>query len=99
MSNVFLVRDGRIVTPAITSAGIRGVMRRVVMDAAQRRGIDVAEMALDTAAVVAAEEIFLTNARIGIWPVRVLDGRDRTVGPITRQLQQWLRPLLESEHA
>jgi 4-amino-4-deoxychorismate lyase len=96
MSNVFLVRDGRIMTPAITHAGIRGVMRRVVINAAQRGGVEVHELAVDSVALQAAEEIFLTNARIGIWPVRALDGRDRAVGPVTRQLQQWLRPLLES---
>ncbi len=99
MSNVFLVRDGRIMTPAITHAGVRGVMRRVVLDAAQRGGLAVTETALDAAALDTAEEIFLTNARIGIWPVRALDGRARTVGPVTRQLQQWLLPLLEPAHA
>jgi 4-amino-4-deoxychorismate lyase len=99
MSNVFLVRDARIMTPAITHAGVRGVMRRVVLEAAQRGGLAVSETALDAAALDAAEEIFLTNARIGIWPVRALDGRGRTVGPLTRQLQQWLRPLLEPAHA
>jgi 4-amino-4-deoxychorismate lyase len=99
MSNVFLVRDGRIMTPAITHAGIRGVMRRVVIGAAQRGGVAVTETALDAGALQAAEEIFLTNARIGIWPVRALDGRERAVGPLTRQLQQWLLPLLEIPHA
>jgi 4-amino-4-deoxychorismate lyase len=99
MSNVFLVRDGRVMTPVITAAGIRGVMRRVVMDAAQRGGLAVIEAALDAAALEAAEEIFLTNARIGIWPVRSLDGRARAVGGVTRQIQQWLLPLLETAHA
>jgi 4-amino-4-deoxychorismate lyase len=99
MSNVFLVRDGRLMTPAITHAGIRGVMRRVVIGAAQRGGVAVTEAALDAAALQAAEEIFLTNARIGICPVRALDGRDLAVGPLTRQLQQWLLPLLEAAHA
>jgi 4-amino-4-deoxychorismate lyase len=99
MSNVFLVTDGRIMTPAITHAGIRGVMRRVVIGAAQRGGLDVTETALQAAALAAAEEIFLTNARIGIWPVRTLDGRERAVGPLTRQLQRWLLPLLETAHA
>jgi 4-amino-4-deoxychorismate lyase len=94
MSNVFLVREGRIMTPAIIGAGIRGVMRRVVMREAQRGGLEVTEAALDAAALASAEEIFLTNARIGIWPVRVLDGRRVAVGPLTRQLQQWLLPLL-----
>lgn len=99
MSNVFLVRDGRLMTPAIVSAGIRGVMRRVVMREAQRGGLDVSETALDAAAVAAAEEIFVTNARIGIWPVRALDGHPRTVGPVTRRLQACLLPLLESPDA
>ena len=50
-------------------------------------------------ALAAAEEIFVTNARIGIWPVRVLDGIVRPVGPVTRRLQQRLRPLLEAHDA
>ncbi|HEX3838971.1 MAG TPA: aminodeoxychorismate lyase [Steroidobacteraceae bacterium] len=99
MSNVFLVTDGRLMTPAITHAGIRGVMRRVVINAAQSGGVAVTQTTLDAAALAAAEEIFLTNARIGIWPVRVLDGRALARGPVTRQLQQWLRPLLEAPHA
>jgi 4-amino-4-deoxychorismate lyase len=99
MSNVFLVRDGKVMTPAITSAGVRGVMRHVVMEQAQRGGLAVSETLLDAAALDAAAEIFLTNARIGIWPVRSLDARERAVGPVTRQLQQWLLPLLEPRHA
>jgi 4-amino-4-deoxychorismate lyase len=99
MSNVFLIREGRIMTPAITGAGVRGVMRQVVMREAQRAGLSVAEALLDAAALAAAEELFLTNARIGIWPVRSLDGAPRAVGPVTRQLQQQLRPLLEPAHA
>jgi 4-amino-4-deoxychorismate lyase len=99
MSNVFLIRDGRIMTPAITHAGVRGVMRRVVIGAAQAAGVAITETALDAPAVLAAQEIFVTNARIGIWPIRELDGRALPIGPITRQLQQRLRPLLEAAHA
>jgi 4-amino-4-deoxychorismate lyase len=99
MSNVFLVSEGRIVTPALTHAGVLGVMRRVVMREAQAAGLEVIERALDAAALAAAGEIFLTNARIGIWPVYRLDGRERVVGPVTRQLQQRLRPLLDTSNA
>jgi 4-amino-4-deoxychorismate lyase len=74
-------------------------MRRVVMREAQAAGLEVTETALAPAALAAAGEIFLTNARIGIWPVRALDGRERLVGPVTRQLQQRLRPLLDSPDA
>jgi 4-amino-4-deoxychorismate lyase len=96
MSNVFVVKQGQIMTPALTSAGIRGVMRRVVMDVARGGGLEVSQIAVDAASLAAAEEIFLTNALIGIWPVRALDGRSLTVGPVTRQLQQWLLPLLNA---
>jgi 4-amino-4-deoxychorismate lyase len=99
MSNVFLVKDGRIMTPAITSAGVSGVMRRVVLREAHREGLASAELALDAAAVAAAQEIFLTNARIGIWPVRKLDARQLAVGPVTRRLQRRLLPLLELRDA
>jgi 4-amino-4-deoxychorismate lyase len=99
MSNVFLVSGGRIVTPALTHAGVRGVMRRVVMREARAAGLIVTETAPDAAALAAADEIFLTNARIGIWPVRCLDGRERGVGPVTRRLQQRLRPLLDTPDA
>jgi 4-amino-4-deoxychorismate lyase len=99
MSNVFLVMEGRIVTPALTHAGVCGVMRRVVMREAQAAGLSVTEAVLDAAAPATAAEIFLTNARIGIWPVRCLDGRERVVGPVTRQLQQRLQPQLETPDA
>jgi 4-amino-4-deoxychorismate lyase len=99
MSNVFLVSGGRIVTPALTHAGVRGVMRRVVMREARAAGLIVTETTPDAAALAAADEIFLTNARIGIWPVRCLDGRERGVGPVTRRLQQRLRPLLDTPDA
>jgi len=99
MSNVFLVTSGRLMTPALTQAGVRGVMRKVVLREAQAAGLSVGEGALDAAALAAAEEIFLTNARIGLWPVRSLDGAPRSVGAVTRQLQRVLRPLLENSGA
>ena len=94
MSNVFLVREGQIMTPAISGAGVRGVMRQVLLREARRTGLAIAELALDAAALTGAEEIFLTNARIGIWPVRALDARTLEVGPLTRRLQRCLLPLL-----
>jgi 4-amino-4-deoxychorismate lyase len=46
--------------------------------------------------LASADELFVSNARIGIWPLRTLDGRELGVGPITRQLQARLTTLLES---
>ena len=99
MTNVFLV-DGppqspRLRTPAIDLCGVEGVMRRVVLREAARSGITAAECDLWAADLAAAAEIFLTNARVGIWPVCRLQERELSPGPVTRRLQSQLLPLLE----
>jgi 4-amino-4-deoxychorismate lyase len=97
MTNVFLV-DGsppRLRTPAIDSCGVAGVMRSVVLREVARTGIPATECQLSPADLEAAAEVFLTNARVGIWPVSRIGARTLTPGPVTRQLQGLLRPLLE----
>lgn len=95
LSNVFIVEGAVLRTPRIDVCGVAGVMRRVVLREAAREGICVHEEALDSDDLKKADEVFLTNARIGIWPVRALDGRVLKPGPITRRLQQILEPMLE----
>lgn len=99
MTNVFLV-DGpahtpRLRTPAIDLCGVAGIMRRVLLREAATAGVAAEECALWPADLAAASEIFLTNARIGLWPVRRIGERALTPGPLTRRLQELLRPLLE----
>ena len=74
-SNVFAVRDGVLLTPALTRCGIKGVMRRVVLETAAELGIAAEERDVTLAELEAADELFMTNALIGIWPVALLDGR------------------------
>ncbi len=99
MTNVFLV-DGpaqspRLRTPEVSLCGVAGIMRRVVLGEAAAEGIPTTECVLWPRDLEAATEVFLTNARIGIWPVRALDGRPLAPGPVTRRLQARLAPLLE----
>jgi 4-amino-4-deoxychorismate lyase len=95
MSNVFLVDGECLRTPLIDQCGVAGVMRRVVLQEALRAGIAREECALNAEDLNRADEIFLTNARIGIWPVRAIGQRTLQPGTITRQLQSALHPLLE----
>jgi 4-amino-4-deoxychorismate lyase len=95
MSNIFIVHGSSVRTPIVDRCGVAGVMRRVVMTEAQRAGIPTNECDLEAQDLQSADEIFLTNARIGIWPVRALDGRRMSPGPTTRRLQSLLAPLLE----
>jgi len=94
MTNVFLVRESILLTPRIELCGVAGVMRRVVLREARRVGIPIRECELRAENLQAADEVFLTNARIGIWPVRSVDDRNLTPGPVTRHLQTVLQPLL-----
>ena len=79
MANVFLVRDGRLLTPARSSGARMGVIREWVIG---RRKVE--ERRLRREDVVQAEEIFLTNSWIGVMPVATLEGRPlgpRSIGP------------------
>lgn len=90
MTNVFAVEGHTLLTPALDRAGVAGIMRSVILREAARLGLRTAETGLPRESVAAAGELFLCNARIGVWPVRSLGGRRLTVGSVTRQVQQHL---------
>ena len=89
-SNVFAVRDGALLTPRIARCGVKGVMRRVVLEHAGRIGLAAREADLRPSELGDAEELFVTNAVFGIKPVRELDGAAYPVGPKTRELMSLL---------
>jgi len=90
MTNVFLVEDGRVVTPALDRCGVAGVMRRVVLDTAAAAGVDTLIEGVSRARLAAAAEVFVTNALIGLWPVRVCAGGELGANPVTRSLMRAL---------
>jgi 4-amino-4-deoxychorismate lyase len=94
MSNVFLVAGGGLRTPLLDRCGVAGIMRAVVLREAARAGIAAEEAPLEAADLAGARELFLTSALIGVRPVRELDGRACEIGPLTRELQRRLAPLL-----
>lgn len=89
-SNLFVVRGGELQTPAIDRCGIDGVVRTAVIDAARGAGVGVRECRLGAEDVAAADELFLTNAVIGVWPVIALAGRHWPIGPLTRRVAGWV---------
>jgi 4-amino-4-deoxychorismate lyase len=89
-SNVFAVRGDDLSTPAVTRNGIAGVMRRVVLEAAPLVGLVPRETDLTLRNLNDADEIFVTNALIGIWPVARLDERAFARGPATVRLMRHL---------
>lgn len=88
--NVFLVADGRLLTPSVDRAGIAGVMRRFIIQVAGQAGIDVRVGDLSPATVATASELFLSNALHGIRPVQVVGSRQLAPGPVTARLMALL---------
>jgi 4-amino-4-deoxychorismate lyase len=84
MTNVYAVIGGAVCTPAIVRCGVAGVMRAALLQAWQASGQSVLIRDLDPGELDGASEIFLSNALIGVWPVRRLDRRAYSVGPVAR---------------
>jgi branched-chain amino acid aminotransferase len=86
--NVFLVREGRIVTPPHTASILDGINRKSVMEIARDLGYDVGERDVARAELTLADEVFLTGTAAELTPVRQID--DHELGPpgeITRAIQ------------
>jgi 4-amino-4-deoxychorismate lyase len=90
-SNVFLVRDGALLTPDLRFCGVKGVMRAQVMRAANELGMVVYEQPLRPVHLEDADEVFITNAVRGVRSVVALDGLKWPPGPIAERLRTHLR--------
>lgn len=89
VSNVFIVKDKQLLTPAVSSGILKGVTRSVVIALAEKRRIPVVETLLTRHEFYTAEECFLTNTSSEVLPVVAIDGRaigSGAPGPITRKL-------------
>lgn len=89
-SNLFVIQDDTLLTPALQQAGVAGVMRAYLLDWLAAAGHAVREQALSVADLLAADGLFFCNSLYGIWPVTRFDGTMRTAHPLTLRLQQHL---------
>jgi branched-chain amino acid aminotransferase len=87
--NIFIVRDGVLYTPDLTSA-LDGITRATVIQLAEEEGLRVVEKRITRDEVLIADEAFFTGTAAEVTPIRELDGRaigSGTRGPITERLQ------------
>ncbi|WP_166361790.1 aminodeoxychorismate lyase [Pseudomonas akapageensis] len=95
-SNLFLVKDGVLITADLSRCGVAGVMRAALLEAAAREGIAVRIGDLVLQDLEQADEIFVCNSVYGIWPVRAFASLNWSAGPLTRKLQRIARVLLDA---
>jgi branched-chain amino acid aminotransferase len=87
--NIFLVRDGVLYTPDLTSA-LDGITRRSIIQVAEELGIRVVEKRITRDEVYIADEAFFTGTAAEVTPIREVDNRvigSGSRGPITQRLQ------------
>ena len=98
-SNVFLVRDGEVVTPPLASGCLAGVTRALVLELCEREGISAAETDLPLEALRDAEEAFLTSTTRDVQPIRRVDSRELPLvpGEVTAKLRRAFRAMAEAE--
>jgi branched-chain amino acid aminotransferase len=98
--NVFIVRDGSVITPPCWCGSLEGVTRNVVMNLARQEGHEVREEVLARYDLYTADEVFLTGTAAEIIGVIKLDNRtigNGRPGKITRKLEHKFRELAETQ--
>lgn len=87
--NLFIVRNGKVMTPDLTSA-LEGITRDTVMQLIAEAGLELVEKRITRDEVYLADEAFFTGTAAEVTPIRELDNRTigaGSRGPITEQLQ------------
>ncbi|MEZ4302412.1 MAG: branched-chain amino acid transaminase [Polyangiaceae bacterium] len=88
--NLFMVKNGKLMTPPLSASILAGITRDTVLTLAREEGIPVSEEMLTRDQLYLADEAFFTGTAAEITPIREVDHRvmgDGVVGPITKRLQ------------
>ena len=95
-SNIFMVRDGVVLTPRLDTGLLEGVTRNFVFEVGSAAGITVREAVIQPDELAAADEVFITGTTREILAVTTLDTtpvRDGWPGPVTKALSKKFREM------
>ncbi len=97
VSNVFLVKDGKLCTPPLDTPVLPGIARKTVLEIAEEKKIPHSETKLSIRDLLAADEIFLTNVIMEVLPVCAVEAHTvgtGTPGEVTKKLMEAYKQLL-----
>ncbi len=89
-TNLFLIRDNQITTPALDRCGVGGIMRRQILEGLAGNQIDCSVTDIPAAALDDADEVFVCNSQIGVVPVTRCGSRTWPVGEGTQSVMAML---------
>jgi len=87
MTNLFYIKNSNLYTATLTQAGVAGIMRGIIMLLSADHGISVIEHTFSKDELLSADEVFVCNSIIGIWPIKKIDSTNFSIGPITKRIQ------------
>jgi len=94
--NLFLMEQGRLVTPDLSRCGVAGVTRDTVIELAAGHGMDCGVEPVSCERLEAANEVFLVNSLIGVWPVARLGGCVWNSFETANHMRKWLHALADA---
>jgi branched-chain amino acid aminotransferase len=87
-ANVFIVRDGVVMTPIANGTFLAGITRSRHMENLRADGVEVREVVMSFDDVTAADEVFLSGNFSKVMPVTAFEDRQYQVGPVTNRVRQ-----------
>jgi branched-chain amino acid aminotransferase len=86
-SNVFVVRDGVVLTPPLESGCLAGITRELVIEWGREHKLEVREETLPLQALETADEVFITSSTKDVLPIHATGTREVAApGPVTREI-------------
>jgi 4-amino-4-deoxychorismate lyase len=86
MSNLFILRQDELFTPDLSECGVEGITRANIMEIATSLGINVRVKPVTIDELYSADEIFICNSVVGVWPVRQVDKHQFNTGPFSQKI-------------
>jgi len=93
MSNVFYVSDNVLFTPDLSQCGIEGIIRNLILEYASMNNLKYTVKKVSVDELKNADEIFVTNSIIGLWPVNAFNEWEYKVGPVSKNIIEYLNAL------
>jgi len=84
---VFVIKDGQLTTPPLSTSILPGITRDTVIQLARGLGYEVSESNLIRTELYLADEVFMCGTAAEVTPIRSVDDHELGVGPITQQIQ------------
>ncbi len=89
--NIFMVRDGKLLTPPISSGALDGITRALIIRLAKKLGIEVTERNITPNELFTADEVFFTGTAAEVAPIREVNKRvigTGKPGPVTKRIMR-----------